>query len=1224
MKKNAELRRKLLPLLIAGCFGAGQALANPFGAQVVNGQVSIAGQGNVLTVTNSPGAIINWQSFSIGAGELTKFVQQGASSTVLNRIVGQDPSQILGALQSNGRVLLINPNGILFGQGAQVNVGGLVASTLNISNEDFLAGRMKFQAGDKAGNLQNQGSITSASGGQIYLIAPNVENSGILTSPKGEVVLAAGRSVHLVDSANPDLHVVVSAPDNQAINLGQVVAESGNVGIYGALVKQRGLVSANSAVVGENGKIVFKASKDALLEAGSQTTATGAGTGGTIHVLGERVGLTGNARVDASGQAGGGTVLVGGDYQGKNAAVTNAKQTILGRDAEIRADAGTQGNGGKVIVWSDELTRAYGTISAKGGVQGGDGGFVEVSGKQRLNFDATVDISAPKGKAGSLLLDPRDIIVQGGTTGASGDSALINDNFVDSADADAVTDITISEGKLESLVGNITLQASQDVKFETFSDGNLYLSNVTNGSTFSILAGRDIISQDPVTNDAISTAGGAINFTASTGQINLGGSLNSNGGQITLNAGTTLAVGAISSTDGASAGNITLTSGGPMMLGRIGGINANASAPGDVRLTSGGAISILNDNNIRANRLKVIAAGGIDDGTGGHAYTDVSSLNAYNSGSGDIFLYNLKGLAIDDIDSTGYGIKQELGGQNIHVLANGNVTINAPVSTDNGTLTVYGEGAVSNLTSLTSSGDLNIIANSGNILNSSSGTITATNGSAQLTAVSGFLQNLGNVTATNGVISFSAALGIDHYGTASSIGGGLVMMHVTNAEAMLYTDAASQIVNVAGSTVLTADKMDLNGTINSSGGHAVLAPASSIAIDVGTVSTNNTTFTLELSNGELNRITADKLIIGDNTTSGPITIKSFVGGGAGGALQNISTLLSLSSAGAITQDANALIGGPAIEAIGSSVTLMEANPTGVVSGAATAGDFQYRSVNQITLSYGALGTGITVPFSNAIRLESDTGINQWFGGPVIGGHLVVKTPGPVYLDDPANNVSKISADLYVGGTGTGSFAMRNSGNVAVESSTYGINGITTNNTDVEISVPSLSFTITENQPITTGAGVKTLRYDGLLGGVSTTTSTTSTSTTSTSSTSTSSTSTSSTSTTSTSTSSIGSTTTTGVSTTTTAGGTTSTIAMATTTTTTGGTTTTTLPQSDLSEIVVEKSTNIIVSGGSAVAPDSGKTTQEKEQKTSRSNDVIVRENQSGASKDEVPQKLFCN
>ncbi|HYD62524.1 MAG TPA: filamentous hemagglutinin N-terminal domain-containing protein, partial [Noviherbaspirillum sp.] len=234
---QAKLRRRMLPVLLAGCFGT--AVANPLGPQVVNGQAGFTSQGNLLSITNTPGAIINWQSFSINPGEITRFIQQNPNSAVLNRIVGQDPSHILGALQSNGRVFLINPNGILFGQGAQVDVNGLVASTLNISNEDFLKGKLDFKAGDKAGNLKHQGAITTPSGGQVVLIAPNVENSGIITSPKGDVMLAAGHSVQLVDTLNPDLRVVVSAPEHEALNLGQIITQGGKTGIYGALVKQR-------------------------------------------------------------------------------------------------------------------------------------------------------------------------------------------------------------------------------------------------------------------------------------------------------------------------------------------------------------------------------------------------------------------------------------------------------------------------------------------------------------------------------------------------------------------------------------------------------------------------------------------------------------------------------------------------------------------------------------------------------------------------------------------------------------------------------------------------------------------------------------------------------------------------------------------------------------------------------------------------------------------------
>ena len=137
----------------------------------------------------------------------SRFIQQSQASAVLNRVVGQDPSSILGALQSNGRVFLINPNGILFGQNSIVDVAGLVASTLNLSNADFLAGRLRFTEVTGAGSLVNQGNITTGQGGNVYLVAPDVTNSGIITSPKGDVILAAGNSVELVNPGTPNLRV---------------------------------------------------------------------------------------------------------------------------------------------------------------------------------------------------------------------------------------------------------------------------------------------------------------------------------------------------------------------------------------------------------------------------------------------------------------------------------------------------------------------------------------------------------------------------------------------------------------------------------------------------------------------------------------------------------------------------------------------------------------------------------------------------------------------------------------------------------------------------------------------------------------------------------------------------------------------------------------------------------------------------------------------------------
>jgi hypothetical protein len=187
-------------------------------------------------------------------------------------------------------------------------VNGLVASTLNLSDADFLAGKKNFHGRrQRGGKVRNDGAITTPTGGKVFLIAPNVENTGIITAPNGEVVLAAGRSVQLVDSSDPNLQVVVSAPADQALNLGKVIAQGGRIGIYGALVNQRGVVNADSAVVGENGRIVLKASGAGDAGAGSVTSAAGGGgKGGEIQVLGRQVAIEGRPAWTPAAQLGGG------------------------------------------------------------------------------------------------------------------------------------------------------------------------------------------------------------------------------------------------------------------------------------------------------------------------------------------------------------------------------------------------------------------------------------------------------------------------------------------------------------------------------------------------------------------------------------------------------------------------------------------------------------------------------------------------------------------------------------------------------------------------------------------------------------------------------------------------------------------------------------------------------------------------------------------------------
>jgi filamentous hemagglutinin family protein len=495
---------------VAACFLAAPVQSNPVNPVVVNGTASFNQAGNVLTVTNSNGAIINWDKFSIKAGETTHFAQTAASSTVLNRVLN-DPTAIYGTLSSNGKVWLVNPAGIMVGPGGRIDTAGFVASTLNISNDNFLAGRKLFDNTPGAGNVVNQGEIRTPAGGSVYLIGSNVANESLISTPQGETILAAGATVSLVDSATPGVKVDITGAAGNATNLGQITAEAGRIGIAGVIVRNSGTLNASS-VVEEGGRIFLKASQDAWVDGNGRITTTGT-KGGKVEVLGKRVAVTDQAQIDASGKEGGGTILVGGDYQGKNPDVQNAAVSYLGKDAVLKADATEVGAGGTVIVWADDTTRAHGTISARGGANGGDGGFVETSGKGNLSIaGARVDTRAPKGTTGNWLLDPTDInIVSGGYTQALGDpfdpltNSTITDNDINTALSSS--SLTIQTGSGTGGYGGIIMSGATishgggySLSLLAFggggaSDGNISIQNsqivLNGGGNLTMIAGWD-------------------------------------------------------------------------------------------------------------------------------------------------------------------------------------------------------------------------------------------------------------------------------------------------------------------------------------------------------------------------------------------------------------------------------------------------------------------------------------------------------------------------------------------------------------------------------------------------------------------------------------------------------------------------------------------------------------------------------------------------------------
>ena len=231
--------------------------ALPSGLQVGNGQATAVVNGNRMTVTNSANAVLNWQSFSVGAGNVVRFDQPDAASRVLNRVVGTDPSQIFGNISSNGAVWLVNPYGVLFGRDARVDVGSLVVSTLGVPVSDFAAGRAALSltaaSGAGAAPLVNQGDLRAASGGRVWLVGGSggVRNEGLILAPGGQVTLAAGRSVDLVDEHLPNLAVRVSAPGSQVLNLGRIEAGAGRVDLMAAIVYQDGIVRADALGAGQ-------------------------------------------------------------------------------------------------------------------------------------------------------------------------------------------------------------------------------------------------------------------------------------------------------------------------------------------------------------------------------------------------------------------------------------------------------------------------------------------------------------------------------------------------------------------------------------------------------------------------------------------------------------------------------------------------------------------------------------------------------------------------------------------------------------------------------------------------------------------------------------------------------------------------------------------------------------------------------------------------------------
>ena len=438
---------------------AGPALAGPVGGTVVDGAAAISQAGATTNIHQSTNkAIINWQGFSVGANESVNFYQPGASSVTLNRVIGNEASVINGAINANGQVFIVNSAGVLFGKGSQVNVGGLVASTHDISNSDFMAGNYTF-SGTSNASVINQGRIRTHGGGYVALLGKTVSNEGVIAARLGTVAMSAGEKLTLNFEGNSLLDVTI---DKGALNA---------------------LVENKRAIIADGGRVILTAkAADQVLSA--QVNNTGIVQARTIAALKGGSSATGRKGRKAHPKA---NPAPEADPAGAPMAQENIKGNI-----KIFAYGGT--------------ANIAGTLDASA-PKGGDGGFIETSGdKVTIADSAQILTKSASGTNGAWLIDPVDFTIAasgGDMTGAflsnylntQGSSTILSSQGSTGVNGD----INVNDAITWSSDNTLTLTAERNV--------NINQAITAKGASAGLVfnAGNDININNAVTLEGAST-----------------------------------------------------------------------------------------------------------------------------------------------------------------------------------------------------------------------------------------------------------------------------------------------------------------------------------------------------------------------------------------------------------------------------------------------------------------------------------------------------------------------------------------------------------------------------------------------------------------------------------------------------------------------------------------------------------------------------------------------
>lgn len=667
---------------------------------------------------------LDWGEFSIAEGELVEFLQPSIDSVVVNRIVGDRPSEIFGNLLSNGQVFLINPQGVVIGKDAVIDTAAFIASTLSLQSDLNRDASWHFQGEGKA-LIQNYG-IIKARHGDVVLLGYRIVNEGVIDAKDGAACLGSAEKVVLKPMGDRRIYIETSVGDSACDEVG--IDQKGEIfakevelrsdgNLYALAINQEGLISAYSFDT-ESGEIVLDSGKGKLEQHGNLTAESG-----TVSIDGRDVWVKEGATIDVSGESRGGEIWIGGTKEN-----TKSDYAFVEANAELLANAKESGRGGTISIWSKENTLYSGFAACTGGEHEGDGGFIEVSSHKGLGYYGRVDVTAKMGRVGKLLLDPVDITISSSSSSPAwsnpyAPSTNANANVTDIETALASADVTITTDGGSTGSGDVTI--SDDLTWSSGytltiqADGSITVDGEirsSSGSPIDLTAVDTIhVNQDVVANGGDSSTRYIILKGAT---VNIGNSTQSNAVAVTTNQGNiyvegTTAVNVVSSSNRST----TLQAKSDLILG---GITGGDSRIGTFTARGNGAnVTVRASGGTSIGNIYLYGSGdiNIDASSGGKVEFETYnwSNTQLSSGAGNIIV---------DTDSGGLFIR---GGStnNDHAYISagrgGDISItlsgaSSHLSMTNGTANNCGAAILTQVggdINISIQGDLSVTANSG-------------------------------------------------------------------------------------------------------------------------------------------------------------------------------------------------------------------------------------------------------------------------------------------------------------------------------------------------------------------------------------------------------------------------------------------------------------------------------------------------------------------------------